>query len=88
MIQLKRSFNGYLFTFGDSLLRMGDGPMFFSTRGKAIEAALKQGLTITAYDLVESIRPRGDYRLLQEPVKVRCDNNGNPVDSDGNLIPD
>lgn len=36
----------YVFTFGDSLIRMGDAPMFHATRGDAVRAARACGLAI------------------------------------------
>ena len=36
----------YAFTFGDDLLRMGDGPMFFQARAAAVAAAAERRLTV------------------------------------------
>jgi hypothetical protein len=45
----------FVFTFGDQLLRMGDGPMFFHRKTEAIRAALRQGLLVDKRGYVTSV---------------------------------
>lgn len=51
MMKLMRSMNGWVFVFGRDLRnatpeRMGNGPMFFGSRGEAVRAAERQGLHV------------------------------------------
>jgi len=44
--------NAWAFAFGDSLVRMGDGPMFFTMRRDAVAAASLKGLAVTEHNEV------------------------------------
>ena len=44
----------WVFVFGDSLLRMGDGPMFFGSRRDAVAAAAGCGLKVSRSGVVSS----------------------------------
>ena len=54
-----KSNQAFVFTFGDQLLRIGDGPMFYRNKADAIRTALKRGLLVDEKGLVTSVESEG-----------------------------
>lgn len=54
-LMYSRANQAFVFTFGDQLLRIGQGPMFYRNKADAIRAALKQGLVVDAKGHVTSV---------------------------------
>lgn len=86
-LMYSKSNQAFVFTFGDQLLRMGTGPMFYRNKADAIRAALKQGLVVDKKGFVTSVDGSngGGEELsgvklatLRTPVGTRVKFNPNP----------